>query len=129
MTWRCSIRSPPPGIGEVVARTPVRSQAEAAGRSRWKTGLALLVIGLILYLFVGGDEGLLEIRHQAKTLALLQAHLDTLQAQNDSLRQVIWMLEHDKEYIEKVAREEYGMIKPGEKVYRLGGPGEQPVLK
>ena len=97
----------------------MRSQAETAGKSRWKTGLALLVIGVILYLFVGGDEGLLEIRHQAKALAGLQAHLDSLQAQNDSLRQVLWMLEHDKDYIEKVAREEYGMVRPGEKVYRL----------
>ena len=92
-------------------------------------GLALLVIGFILYLFVGGDEGLLEIRRQSRTLAVLEAHLDTLQAQNDSLRQILWMLEHDKDYIEKVAREEYGMIKPGEKVYRLGGSGEEPVLK
>ncbi|MBI2502682.1 MAG: septum formation initiator family protein [Candidatus Latescibacteria bacterium] len=110
-----------------MARSPLRSQAEPAGKSRWRLGLALLVLGFILYLFVGGDEGLLEIRRQSQALALLQARLDQLQAENDSLRQILWMLEHDKDYIEKVAREEYGMIKPGEKVYRLRGPGEQPV--
>jgi cell division protein FtsB len=109
--------------GEEVARSPLRPQAEAAGRSRWRLALVLLVLGLILYLFVGGDEGLLEIRRQSQALAALQERVDQLQAENDSLRQVLHMLEHDVDYIEKVAREEYGMIKPGEKVYRLPGPG------
>lgn len=110
-----------------MARSPLRPQAESAGKSRWRLGLALLVLGIILYLFVGGDEGLLEIRRQSQALYVLQAHVAQLQAENDSLRQILTMLEHDKDYIEKVAREEYGMVKPGEKVYRLRGPGEQPV--
>lgn len=110
-----------------MARSPLRPQAEPAGRSRWRLGLALVVLGAILYLFVGGDEGLLEIRRQSQALSALQARVDQLEAENDSLRQILTMLEHDRDYIEKVAREEYGMIKPGEKVYRLQGPGGQPV--
>jgi len=102
-----------------VARSPLRPQAEATGRSRWRLGLALLVIGVILYLFVGGEEGLIEIRRQDQAWAELQARVEQLQAENDSLRQILDMLEHDADYIEKVAREEYGMVKPGEKVYRL----------
>ena len=102
-----------------MARSPLRRQAEATGKSRWKLVLALLVLGVIAYLFVGGDEGLLEIRRQSQALSVLQAHVAQLQAENDSLRQILTMLEHDKDYIEKVAREEYGMVKPGEKVYRL----------
>jgi cell division protein FtsB len=35
----------------------------------------------------------------------------------DSLRQRIHALESDSTEIERIAREEYGMIKPGEKVY------------
>ena len=110
-----------------MARSTLRPQAESAGKSHWRLGLALLVLGGILYLFVGGDEGLLEIRRQSQALSVLQAHVDQLEAENDSLRQILTMLEHDKDYIEKVAREEYGMVKPGEKIYRLRGPGEQPV--
>ncbi|MSR82204.1 MAG: septum formation initiator family protein [Candidatus Latescibacteria bacterium] len=110
-----------------MARSPLRPQAESVGNARWRLGLALLVLGGILYLFVAGDEGLLEIRRQSQALSVLQARVDQLQAENDSLRQILTMLEHDKDYIEKVAREEYGMVKPGEKVYRLREPGEQPV--
>lgn len=102
-----------------MARSPLRPQAESAGKSRRRLALALLVLGVILYLFVGGDEGLLEIRRQSQALSALQARVDRLQAENDSLRQILNMLDHDKDYIEKVAREEYGMVKPGEKVYRL----------
>lgn len=102
-----------------MARSPLRPQAESTGKSRWRLGVPLLVLGVILYLFVGGDEGLLEIRRQAKVLAVLQERVAQLEAENDSLRQILTMLEHDKDYIEKVAREEYGMVKPGEKIYRL----------
>ena len=42
-----------------------------------------------------------------------------MQAENDSLKQVISGLENDLEYVEKVAREEYGMIRKGEVLYRL----------
>ena len=42
-----------------------------------------------------------------------------LKAVNDSLRQVLWMLENDLDFVEKVAREQYGMVKPGERVYRV----------
>lgn len=102
-----------------MARSPLRPQAESAGKSRWRLGVPLLVLGVILYLFIGGDEGLLEIRRQAKVLAVLQERVAQLEVENDSLRQILTMLEHDKDYIEKVAREEYGMVKPGEKIYRL----------
>jgi len=96
-----------------------RRQAEAAKSPRWRIGLALLAIAAVIYLFVGGDEGLLEIRRQSRRLEGLQARIARLEAENDSLRQVLRMLERDLEYVEKVAREEYGMIKPGERVYRL----------
>ena len=42
-----------------------------------------------------------------------------LKAQNDSLRNVLNLLEGNLEYLEKIAREEYGMKKPGERIYRI----------
>ncbi|MFW6276782.1 MAG: FtsB family cell division protein [Bacteroidota bacterium] len=38
---------------------------------------------------------------------------------HDSLKQRIKMLQKDTSEIERVAREKYGMVKPGEKVYIL----------
>lgn len=36
---------------------------------------------------------------------------------SDSLRKTVKLLKENKEEIERIAREKYGMIKPGEKVY------------
>ena len=48
-----------------------------------------------------------------------EARVHRLEAQNDSLRAVLEKLETDLDYIEKVAREEYGMAKKGERIYRI----------
>lgn len=42
-----------------------------------------------------------------------------VRAQEDSLRKVIQHLQSDTLLIEKLAREKYGMIKPGETVYTV----------
>ena len=49
----------------------------------------------------------------------LQAQVAHLQAERDSLKNMLWRLENDMGYVEKVAREEYGMSKKGERVYAL----------
>ena len=51
--------------------------------------------------------------------------LAQLEAESDSLKQVVWLLENDLDFIEKVAREEFGMIKPNERVY-LVRPSASP---
>ena len=48
-----------------------------------------------------------------------ETRVQQLEAQNDSLRAVLGKLETDLDYIEKVAREEYGMAKKGERIYRI----------
>ena len=42
-----------------------------------------------------------------------------IQAEHDSLKDEISRLTVDSLYIEEIARREYGMIKPGEKAYRI----------
>mgnify|MGYP005628397277 FL=1 len=50
---------------------------------------------------------------------VLEAEVGRLEAQNDSLRKILRQLDGDMEYIEKIAREELGLIKPGEVVIPL----------
>lgn len=54
----------------------------------------------------------------------LQAELEAATLRRDSLKQVIRRLQNDTLLIEQLARERYGMIKPGEKVYVLEKPGK-----
>ena len=52
-------------------------------------------------------------------LAELQQELKYLLLQQNSLRDEISQLQVDEQYIEKIAREKFMMVLPGEKVYRV----------
>ena len=49
----------------------------------------------------------------------LDQELNRLLLQQSDLRSEINKLQTDKEYIEKIAREKFMMVKPGEKVFRV----------
>jgi len=86
---------------------------------RWRVLLAVGVIAAGLYLFLSGEDGYVEVRAKKQVLAQLRQRVEMLELQNDSLRHQLWQLDNDIEYIEKVAREEFGMVRSGERVYRI----------
>lgn len=99
--------------------TTSRQLARQSGGGWWKLALAVAVFSGWAYLFVAGDAGLLELRQRREQLADLESRVADLRAENDSLRKVLWSLEHDPAFLERVAREELGMVKPGEHLYRV----------
>ncbi len=114
---------PPAGRRRTLATTQGREanglpMTKSASR-RWK---ALLVIGIVaagLFLFLSGEDGYVRVHAKKQELAQLRQRIEILEAQNDSLRYQLWQLDNDIDYIEKVAREEFGMARPGEHVYRI----------
>ena len=100
-------------------RPPSTTQRRSAHRALAKLALLLLVLSLVLYAFATGDEGLYRLWKRRGELETARARVAALEAANDSLRQVLWRLGNDLDYVERVAREEYGMVKPGERLYRL----------
>ena len=78
-----------------------------------------LIAGAAYYAFFGGEYSFWETRrldHEktAEAARLQQTRNDVtrLRAREDSLA-------HDSATLERIARERYGMIKPGEKLYRF----------
>ena len=90
----------------------------------WKLALIFVALAGWVYLLVAGEGGLLELRETRRELADLEARVARLAAENDSLSTVLYRLENDPAYLEKVAREDLGMVKPGERLYRLREPAE-----
>lgn len=89
-----------------------------------KTAKLLLIAFLALVAYVAFGNGLFyKVWQKEKTLTELEAQVRQLQAGNDSLRQVIKLLEGDIDFIERVAREDLGLVKPGEVVIPL--PAEE----
>ena len=85
----------------------------------WKFVIGFFVLGFLFYVFLLGKVGFYQVWDKRKELKEWEERVAKLQSENDSLRQVLSRLENDLEYVEKVAREEYGMIKKGERLYRL----------
>ena len=77
----------------------------------------LFIIGIII-LFVN-DLGIIKLVQLKKQKYNLEQKLESLNNQQVNLRQTIHKLQHDHEYIEKIARERYMMVVPGEKVFRI----------
>jgi cell division protein FtsB len=102
-----------PKLTEKKRRIPV-----VEPNARWRSlSLALLLL-LAAYIALGNSE-LWEMGEQRRAVDQLQAQVSHLQAERDSLKNVLWRLENDMNYVEKVAREEYGMSKKGERIYPL----------
>ena len=77
-------------------------------------------------------QPIFDLRSARSSLGTEQTHLEALRVEIDSLRARADSLQHDDALIERIAREEYGMIRQGETLYRFaevrdGGPGEPAV--
>lgn len=86
-----------------------------------KLSLVFSIIVSVLFVLVltFSDQGFYDHYVYKKNLNELQNTVDSLKKVNDSLSIEIKLLKSDLEKIEKVAREKYGMIKPGEKIYKI----------
>lgn len=103
-----------------------RRQAVAVRPRPWRWLLVAAVLLAGVCLFTLGDSGLSRLWERWQELDQAEVRLDRLTAETDSLRHMLWLLENDLDYVEKVAREEYGMSKPSERVYRLPQEPGQP---
>ena len=90
----------------------------AVAPSRWRPFAIARIVGLVAYLALG-TRALWNMGAPPRAVEDLQAQVAHLEAERDILNNMLWRLENDMGYVEKVAREEYGMSKKGERVYAL----------
>ena len=79
--------------------------------------IAFLFLMTLLITF--GNRGLVDNYLMGKRLCQLNVDNNQLEAQNKELEKKIILLRSDRAYIESVARNELGMVKKGDVVYRL----------
>jgi cell division protein FtsB len=89
---------------------------------------ALLIIVLVLIglVFIAGDVGLVKLWGAQREMKDLSAKITELESRNALLSAEIDRLKNDPFTIEKVAREKYGYLRPGDKVYRIVALPEKP---
>ena len=77
-------------------------------------GIALLILFIFFYL-----PGLSRVQELRLEEERLWKELKELEGEIQALKEEKELLEKDRAYLEKVAREELGLVRPGEMVYKL----------
>jgi cell division protein FtsB len=101
-------------------KPPVQSR-----RAYWGTlAVATLLVGALAYHVICGEHGYLAYRSERQRYEALQKQALQLEQENQALQKHIDALKTDPKAVEKVAREQLHMAKPGEIVITY--PDAQP---
>jgi len=87
-------------------------------RKKYLFWVGLSVAGMILFAVFGG-RGIMQIYQLKEERNRIQESNARLQEDNRKLAEKISRLRNSKEEVEKVAREELGLVKKGEIVYQF----------
>jgi cell division protein FtsB len=79
----------------------------------------VLIILFVGFFIVFGNRGLLDNQRLKEKLAELRAETSRLEAADSGLKREVVLLRDDLRYIESVARNELGMLKRGDLIYRF----------
>ena len=108
-----------PGIDSEASRSGVVRQIFT---TPWLC-IALILSGLfvlgMMALAIHSEKGFLAMWEKQHELARLESGTGDVKAVNAKLRREIWRLRNDLEYIEKIAREELRLVRPGEVVFEF----------
>jgi cell division protein FtsB len=105
-------------LKKVSAEEKLRSLLLQYGR-----GLLGLLIAVMIVHDVFGTHGFLAMRRTQSEIKKVKADLDQLSKENATLEQEVKDLKSDPRLIEKIARDDLGLARPGEIIIRI--PQEQ----
>ena len=97
-------------------------QAKQKKRQPWIRWILLALLLFALYHILSGPNGLLNLRALRQEQRAAQNRIDSLATRKQALEVEKQRLLTDSVYLEKLARQELGMARPKEKVYRFVAP-------
>lgn len=84
---------------------------------------ALSILGLAMLLLaihdVFGSHGLLAMRQAQSQIRELRGEIDRLHHENGDLTKQVQSLRSDPKAVERIAREEMGLARPGEMIFKI----------
>ena len=105
-------------------RKPKKKLTQLQENRLLKITLALVIVSFLWLLFAPGTGvySLLKLRNKASRL---EVETRELSRANEELRAEIDRLKNDTEYLERIAREKYGLMKKNEQVFDFSKPGKR----
>ena len=81
--------------------------------------ISFLILGFLTFF---GEKGVLHLLRLQKELDRIKETNMNMEKENQKLREEVGRLQHEKRYIEEIARKELGMVKEGEIIYLFDLP-------
>jgi cell division protein FtsB len=102
-------------------RRRIRSKSESIAKTQKQfiQGLILLICLSLIIVFIFGDHGLLKLYKIKNQRKKIQTHITQLRNEREQAKEKKNKIENDLNFIEKMAREKYKMVKPGEKIFKV----------
>jgi cell division protein FtsB len=83
--------------------------------SLWKFGVLAVIVGYVLF----GNRGVIQRLNLESAKGETKQRIEEARIDSVRLREDLKRVSEDNTFIEKIARERYGMIRSGESVYRI----------
>lgn len=87
-----------------------------------KAGAWIVVLGALYFLLFGGEYTFLDLWLMEREHEEEVQELEAIRVEVDRLKQVADSLATDSAALERLAREQYGLIREGERLYRFVEP-------
>ena len=96
-----------------------KSKSIVTTQKQFLQGLVFLICLSLIIVFIFGDHGLLKLYKIKQKRGKIQANIKLLREERETIASKKSKIENDLDYIEKIAREKYKMVKPGEKIFKV----------
>ena len=100
-------------------RKKLNSSSIATTQKQFIQGLVFLICMSLIIIFIFGDHGLIKLYKIKSQRKKVQNHITQLREEREKRKEEKIKIENDLDYIEKIAREKYKMVKPGEKIFKV----------
>jgi cell division protein FtsB len=99
-----------------------------ATKRTWYLTLSPLLVLTSVLLIIWSPNGLLHLRQLHSEYKELTTRNQTLEKENHQLYQEISLLQNDLTAIERLARQELGLVKDGELIFQFVPPAESDLV-
>jgi len=91
---------------------------ELKGRFKYLIVVLIFIILMITYYTVFGERGILQLRKLERNTEKIKASTEKIKQENENLKNEIELLQGDDQYIERIAREDLGLVREDEIIYK-----------
>ena len=104
----------------IISRRKIsKSKSILAPKKHLFKGIVFLIFFSLAVVFIFGDHGVLKLYKIKNERKVIQKKIAELREEKEKLKYEKSRIENDLDYIEKIAREKYKMVKPGEKIFKV----------